>query len=328
MRHLQCSRVIAIALFRSSTFLRHLRSMPAAFQRHLVIAAVASTSFLMSRTTCQGTGMGQDLVETRYSQMRPDPAIPTPNEYKPSALDESSPVDSDLTSAMPHEVQQIEQSEACITRENVTFDELGYADQYSQMATSDLLIPISAAPVTLQAQKFVHERKTVRTSERTAEIWIKLPENSNAYVSVNFTERASQGSFQIFRTRLTKYEPRRYYIAAWCLCDGSGERILLEPTLNDPRICTDESGMYYVDLFPGDRIQIWFPNAPSCVKDMVSPDISARNTTTPQIDEFDSTSEATDNFSVGNQSDRSSTHANPSGIGEPEKESEPVAPKR
>lgn len=109
---------------------------------------------------------------------------------------------------------------------------------------------------------FVHQPQQVRVSERTAELWIKLP--ANAYVSVNFVEYSPVGGFRIFKTKLSSHEPRRYYIDAWCPCPGSCDRESLGAPKDSPHVNVDENGMLYVDLLPGDRVVIDYTGKTPC----------------------------------------------------------------
>ena len=121
--------------------------------------------------------------------------------------------------------------------------------------TTVLQQSIAMAMVQLPAI-FVHERRTVRTSERTAEIWVQLPKNSESYVSVNFVEHPPEGDFRIFRTRLNTQQPRRYYLSArrWDrVCNQwidliAGTSLSINETLN----------VGYVDLGPGQRAVVAF----------------------------------------------------------------------
>lgn len=109
---------------------------------------------------------------------------------------------------------------------------------------------------------FVHQPQQVRVSERTAELWIKLP--ANAYVSVNFVEYSPVGGLRIFKTKLSSHEARRYYIDAWCPCPGSCDRESLGAPKDSPHVNVDENGMRYVDLMPGDRVVIDYTGKEPC----------------------------------------------------------------
>ena len=110
---------------------------------------------------------------------------------------------------------------------------------------------------------FVHARQTVPLSDRTAEIWVKFPANSCSKISVNFVEYSAQGDFSIIRTRLSKNQRRRYYIAARSFCHGISEPRTLTPMVNST-VLQNEAGMYFVDLRPGERVLIHFLSDYDC----------------------------------------------------------------
>ena len=132
---------------------------------------------------------------------------------------------------------------------------------------------------------FVHARETVRLSDRTAEIWVKFPANSCSRISVNFVEYSPQGDFSIIRTRLSRNERRRYYIAAQSFCQGISEPCALTPMVN-AKVLQNEAGMYFVDLRPGERVLIHFPSDYDCpyVKQQPARSVAAPGTKAlPQI---------------------------------------------
>ncbi len=132
---------------------------------------------------------------------------------------------------------------------------------------------------------FVHARQTVPLSDRTAEIWVKFPANSCSKISVNFVEYSAQGDFSIIRTRLSKNQRRRYYIAVQSFCQGISEPRTLTPMVNST-VLQNEAGMYFVDLRPGERVLIHFLSDYDCpdVKQQPARSVAAPGTKAlPQI---------------------------------------------
>ncbi len=129
-----------------------------------------------------------------------------------------------------------------------------FDNQFLVPATA-LQQPIAIA-MALPPEMFVHARRTVRTSERTAEIWVQLPRNSETYVSVNFVEHPPEGDFRIFRTRLNTQEPRRYYLSArrWDRACNQWIDLIAGAPLSIDEILN----VGYVDLSPGQRAVVAF----------------------------------------------------------------------
>lgn len=137
----------------------------------------------------------------------------------------------------------------------------GFASRFGMMPRFDQSNDIMQSMddlISLLPPVFVHERQTVRMSDRTAEIWVKLPENSESSVSVNFVEYPPEGNFRIFRTRLTTQEPRRFYLSAKRWDVKANRWIELVPMLSLSNEGT--TGFNYVELQPGQRQIVQFDN--------------------------------------------------------------------
>ncbi len=253
MRHLTYFGIAAIARFGSSACLRCYPWRTLNSQRRLSIAGAASISILLSGVWCAGAATGEDFIESGS----PVPEVPmvdaNTSSENPGEIDLSTPQGFEDGCPMNYEMPHMEHPDQYSSDDSFPSDDSGYADEYSPMATSEILMPMTSAPVMLLPKTFVHEPKLVRMSDRSAEIWVTLPER--AYVSVNSVEYPPEGTFRIFRTKLTTQEPRRFYISAR---QGRGKgQITLSPTTI---LAIDEaSGRHFVDLFPGQRAEIDFP---------------------------------------------------------------------
>jgi len=102
--------------------------------------------------------------------------------------------------------------------------------------------------------------------QRTAEIWIKFPENTNPYLSVNFNEYPPDGDFRIIKTTIPTREPRRYYLSAWtCDVDQISQTLQkahLTPTQNHLILPENSLGQRYIDLTPGMHAEVCFECQP------------------------------------------------------------------
>ena len=107
---------------------------------------------------------------------------------------------------------------------------------------------------------FVHSRKTLPPSRRTAEIWVQLPENSETKVSINFVEFPPEGTFRIFRTHLqVPDEQKRYYLSARTWQDNQWKSLAANSLDDATAVIPDRiRGTYYVDLTPGQRAVVEF----------------------------------------------------------------------
>ncbi len=123
---------------------------------------------------------------------------------------------------------------------------------------------------------FVHHRQTVRVSDRTAEIWVKLPRDSQSSVSVNFVEHPPEGDFRIFRTRINTLEPRRFYLSAkrWDVHANHWTDLAAVPTLYSDE--TPDLG--YIELGPGQRQIVTFTDCQPLKTCVDVPSLHARLT--------------------------------------------------
>ena len=105
---------------------------------------------------------------------------------------------------------------------------------------------------------FVHDVKTLPPSKRIAEIWVQLPENTESKVSVNFVEYPPEGTFRIFRTKISTNEPRQFYLSAKRWDVQANRWIPLVAALSNDG--TPDVGFIY--LRPGERTVVKFDNPP------------------------------------------------------------------
>jgi hypothetical protein len=94
--------------------------------------------------------------------------------------------------------------------------------------------------------------------DRSAEIWMKFPRDTNPSVAVNFTEYPPAGDFRIFRTTIPDDRGRKYYISAVQRTE-SGNNFPLDP--KGPWIRDDALDLHYVLLKPGETAKIEFGSA-------------------------------------------------------------------
>ncbi len=128
----------------------------------------------------------------------------------------------------------------------------------SQPSASVEVGPVFAPTVAVLPGPFVHERQTVRVSERMAEIWVTLPEGDQSSVSVNHVEYPPEGEFRIFRTKLNSHEPQRFYLSAKRWDEKANRWVKLGQVPSTQPGVIEEVG--YVTLVPGQRVEVQFDN--------------------------------------------------------------------
>ena len=111
-------------------------------------------------------------------------------------------------------------------------------------------------PIALSPRPFVHDRQTVRTSERMAEIWVSLPEGDQSTVFVNHVEYPPEGEFRIFRTKLNSKALRRFYLSAKWWDVVANRWVKLNQDYSTQLGVIAEVG--YVTLVPGQRVEVKF----------------------------------------------------------------------
>ena len=267
-------QIARITLLRIPALLRCFCRRTQDSQRRLSIAGVASISILLSGVWCAGAATGEEFIEPGS----PVPEVPMVDAYtsseNPGGIDLSTPQGFDDGCPMNYEMPHLEHPDQYSSNDSFPANDSGYADEYSPMATSEILMPMTSAPVMLLPKTFVHARKTVRTSERMAEIWVKLPKDSQSSVSVNFVEHPPEGDFRIFRTSINTHEPRRFYLSAkrWDVHANHWIDLVAVPSLSSDE--TPDLG--YIDLGPGQRRVVTFTDCPSPEACVDVPSIHAR----------------------------------------------------
>lgn len=256
MRHITLVPFTASPVFGGCAVVRRSTSPCHAGLRHLGIVGLTSLSLLTMIIADARAQAGDELNEPSpvlqgspdlSDQVPPVPMNVPGSGYAPQDIGSSpSEVSANFIGNEPTLIQDM-------TLESFPGEASTSLDLYAPMPPSEILMPMISAPVMMRPKTFVHEPRLVRMSDRSAEIWVTLPER--AYVSVNSVEYPPEGTFRIFRTKLTTQEPRRFYISAR---QGNGrDEITLSPTTI---LAIDEaSGRHFVDLFPGQRAEINFP---------------------------------------------------------------------
>lgn len=260
MRNFTFFRIAAIPLFRSPAVLRCYRSRTQDFQRFIIFGRLASLSILASAIWCPAAAIGEDFIETGLVPTTDVTNVPG---KCPKTLRENSrgfnvsvPHQTGECSSVGNQTPQIEYAPEDASKDPYSPDDSNSFGEFSQVPTAEILMPMTSAPVMLLPKTFVHERRTVRMSERTAEIWVKLPKDSQSSVSVNFVEHPPEGDFRIFRTRINTFELRRFYLSAkrWDVHANHWIDLVAMPSLSSDE--TPDLG--YLDLGPGQRRVVTF----------------------------------------------------------------------